>query len=92
MMKRTLTEHEAKLHADHRCICCGVKVKMLGKRKDGEPLYHLECLDCLHLREPKEEGYYSTRGKGGAGIGREFTRRMGTNLAGTSSGAEDDDV
>ena len=92
MMKRPLTEHEARLHADHRCVCCGVKVESQRNRKDGEPLYPLECLACLHLREPKEEGYYSARGRGGAGIGREFARRMGTNLTDTSSGTEDDDV
>jgi len=42
---RALTEAEARFHADRRCICCGVRVPLLGT--DYVPM---ECHACYRTR------------------------------------------
>lgn len=88
-IKRPLTDTEAKLRADHRCICCGVSLPVTKHTvASGEvrEYWAFECADCHHLREPGNEIGGPVRGK--VAMRTEFARRMGTSLTGTAEGAD----
>lgn len=84
MLRRSLSESEAALHATGRCICCGQPVKSYRERKGGEPIYPYDCPDCARM-SASHDAETIDFGPARASLQTEFARRIGAPLRGIQS-------
>jgi hypothetical protein len=89
---RELTEREASLHADGKCIVCGRGAHVV-QRHDKSQRVDFECNGCFSARTNYSAGAPTAKsfGAAGASVGHEYRRRLGYSSGSGGMGGRDEE-